>query len=171
VVTTIELNTWGLVLYNNIEALLLFPLELLIMGELKKIQHEITDESDWHSFPVILPVALSCLFGLAISFFGFSCRRAISATGFTVLGIVNKLLTVMINLVIWDKHSTWVGTVGLLICMLGGVMYQQSTSKPKDAKQVTVEEKEEEQLKLLEMQANSETDISDIEVNKSREGN
>jgi hypothetical protein len=56
----------------------------------------------------------------------------------------------MINLVIWDKHSTWVGTVGLLICMLGGVMYQQSTSKPKDAKQVTAEEKEEEQLKLLE---------------------
>jgi hypothetical protein len=34
--------------------------------------------------------------------------------------------------------------------MLGGVMYQQSTSKPKDAKQVTAEEKEEEQLKLLE---------------------
>lgn len=171
VVMTIELNTWGLVLYNNIEALLLFPLELFIMGELKKIQHEITDESDWHSFPVVLPVALSCLFGLAISFFGFSCRRAISATGFTVLGIVNKLLTVMINLVIWDKHSTWVGTVGLLVCMLGGVMYQQSTSKPKDAKQVPAEENDEEQLKLLEMQASSENNSSGIEVNKSREGN
>ncbi|KAE8653860.1 nucleoside diphosphate kinase 2 [Hibiscus syriacus] len=37
VVMTIDLNTWGLVLYNNLEALLLFPLELLIMGELKKI--------------------------------------------------------------------------------------------------------------------------------------
>ncbi|XP_058734533.1 GDP-mannose transporter GONST3-like [Vicia villosa] len=171
VVTTIELNTWGLVLYNNIEALMLFPLELLIMGELKKIKHEISDESDWHSFSVVLPVGLSCLFGLAISFFGFSCRRAISATGFTVLGIVNKLLTVMINLVIWDKHSTWVGTVGLLICMLGGVLYQQSTSKPKEPKQVTAQENEEEQLKLLEMQANSETNISDTEVNKSRAGN
>ncbi|CAL5210877.1 unnamed protein product [Lathyrus oleraceus] len=171
VVTTIELNTWGLVLYNNIEALMLFPLELLIMGELKKIKHEISDESDWHSFSVVLPVALSCLFGLAISFFGFSCRRAISATGFTVLGIVNKLLTVMINLVIWDKHSTWVGTVGLLVCMLGGVLYQQSTSKPKDVNQVTAQENEEEQLKLLEMQGNSETNITDIEDNKSREGN
>lgn len=171
VVTTIELNTWGLVLYNNIEALMLFPLELLIMGELKKIKHEISDESDWHSFSVVLPVALSCLFGVAISFFGFSCRRAISATGFTVLGIVNKLLTVMINLVIWDKHSTWVGTVGLLVCMLGGVLYQQSTSKPKDVNQVTAQENEEEQLKLLEMQGNSETNITDIEDNKSREGN
>lgn len=171
VVMTIGLNTWGLVLYNNIEALMLFPLELLIMGELKKIKHEISDETDWYSFQVVLPVGLSCLFGLSISFFGFSCRRAISATGFTVLGIVNKLLTVVINLVIWDKHSTWVGTVGLLICMLGGVMYQQSTSKPKAAKEATAGVNEEEQQKLLEMQVNSETNINDNEVHKSREQN
>ncbi|MCD7464347.1 GDP-mannose transporter gonst3 [Datura stramonium] len=154
VVMTIGLNTWGLVLYNNLEALMLFPIELLIMGELKKIKHEIQDESDWYSFQVVLPVALSCLFGLAISFFGFSCRRAISATGFTVLGIVNKLLTVVINLVIWDKHSTLIGTVGLLICMLGGVMYQQSTSnKPKVVKDVNPQAADEEQQKLLEMQS------------------
>ncbi|KAJ0440868.1 putative sugar phosphate transporter domain, GDP-mannose transporter GONST3, plant [Helianthus annuus] len=153
VVMTIGLNTWGLVLYNNLEALLLFPLELLIMGELKKIKHEFTDESDWYSFEVILPVGLSCLFGLAISFFGFSCRRAISATGFTVLGIVNKLLTVVINLMVWDKHSTFIGTIGLLICMLGGVMYQQSTSnKPKPEIVKEVENAEEEQQKLLEME-------------------
>ncbi|KAK9054381.1 hypothetical protein SSX86_025459 [Deinandra increscens subsp. villosa] len=153
VVMTIGLNTWGLVLYNNLEALLLFPLELLVMGELKKIEHEIRDESDWYSFEVILPVGLSCLFGLAISFFGFSCRRAISATGFTVLGIVNKLLTVVINLMVWDKHSTFIGTLGLLICMFGGVMYQQSTSnKPKPATVKEVENVEEEQQKLLEMQ-------------------
>lgn len=157
VVMTIGLKTWGLVLYNNLEALLLFPLELFIMGELKKIKHEISDESDWYSFGVIFPVGLSCLFGLSISFFGFSCRRAISATGFTVLGIVNKLLTVVINLVIWDKHSTFIGTVGLLICMLGGVMYQQSTSKPKATQEVKAQplEAEEEQQKLLEMQSNS----------------
>ncbi|GAV67680.1 TPT domain-containing protein, partial [Cephalotus follicularis] len=156
VVMTIGLNTWGLVLYNNLEALLLFPLELLIMGELKKIKHEISYESDWYSFEVVLPVALSCLFGLSISFFGFSCRRAISATGFTVLGIVNKLLTVVINLVIWDKHSTLIGTTGLLICMLGGVMYQQSTSnRPMVLTEVKTQESEEDQQKLLEMQSNN----------------
>jgi solute carrier family 35 protein len=171
VVMTIGLNTWGLVLYNNLEALLLFPLELLIMGELKKIKHEITDESDWYSFQVVLPVGLSCLFGLSISFFGFSCRRAISATGFTVLGIVNKLLTVVINLVIWDKHSTFVGTAGLLICMLGGVMYQQSTSKkPKDAKEVNAQETDGEQEKLLEMQCNTVSNGNQKEVVESEVG-
>lgn len=164
VVMTIGLNTWGLVLYNNLEALLLFPLELLVMGELKKIKHEISDESDWHSFGVVLPVGLSCLFGLSISFFGFSCRRAISATGFTVLGIVNKLLTVVINLLIWDKHSTFVGTVGLLICMMGGILYQQSTSKkPKDGKEVGGQQSEEEQEKLLEMKGSRDED-ADQEV-------
>ncbi|CAN1313401.1 GDP-mannose transporter GONST3 [Linum perenne] len=159
VVMTIGLNTWGLVLYNNLEALLLFPLELLIMGELKKIKHEISEETDWYSFDVVLPVGLSCLFGLAISFFGFSCRRAISATGYTVLGVVNKLLTVIINLVIWDKHATFIGTVGLLICMTGGILYQQSTSnKPKAAPAVVPEEEE---IKLLEMQSNSMKEVSE----------
>lgn len=171
VVMTIGLNTWGLVLYNNLEALLLFPLELLIMGELKKIKHEISDESDWYSFQVLLPVGLSCLFGLAISFFGFSCRRAISATGFTVLGIVNKLLTVVINLIIWDKHSSFVGTVGLLICMLGGIMYQQSTiNKPKAEKEASANTGEEEQQKLLEMQGNTENNGNEKDNTESGAG-
>ncbi|KAF2286518.1 hypothetical protein GH714_017492 [Hevea brasiliensis] len=165
-----SLNTWGLVLYNNLEALLLFPLELLIMGELKKIKREISDESDWYSFEVVLPVGLSCLFGLSISFFGFSCRKAISATGYTVLGVVNKLLTVVINLVIWDKHSSFIGTIGLLICMLGGIMYQQSTSKPKSVPEVKAEETEEEEQKLLEMQSKMESNNNEKEVTESHQG-
>ncbi|KAG0470845.1 hypothetical protein HPP92_017545 [Vanilla planifolia] len=145
--------------------------ELLIMGELKKIKHEIVEESDWYSFSVVLPVVLSCLFGFAISFFGFSCRRAISATGFTVLGIVNKLLTVVINLVIWDKHSTLIGTIGLLICMLGGVLYQQSTTRSMAAAedQAKPQVEEEERQELLEMQSEVATikmdDITATETN------
>ncbi|GAV68106.1 TPT domain-containing protein [Cephalotus follicularis] len=155
VVMTTRLNTWGLVLLNNLEARLLFPLELLIMGELKKIKHEISEESEWYSFQMVLPVGLSRLFGLAISFFGFSCRRAISAIGFTVLGIVNKLLTVVINLVVWDKHSTFVGTVGLLISMLGGISEKKN------------EPNEEEQQKLLEMQNKAESHSNqDVVVSK-----
>ncbi|CAH9135844.1 unnamed protein product [Cuscuta epithymum] len=171
VVMTIGLNTWGLVLYNNLEALLLFPIELLIMGELKKIKHEITDESDWYGFQVLFPVGLSCLFGLSISFFGFSCRKAISATGFTVLGIVNKLLTVVINLVIWDKHSSFVGTVGLLICMCGGIMYQRSTTsnKQKGAGDTSPQMIEEEQEKLLEMKGSSDN-INNVKEVAESEG-
>ncbi|MCE0481265.1 hypothetical protein HAX54_038883 [Datura stramonium] len=42
-------------------------------------------------------VSLSCVFGLLISFFGFAARKAITATAFTVTGVVNKFLTVAIN--------------------------------------------------------------------------
>ena len=122
------------------------------MGEFSQMKVDSSKMTNWLSFDMILPVALSCLFGLAISFFGFSCRRAISATGFTVLGIVNKLLTVVINLLIWDKHSSLVGTIGLLICMSGGVLYQQSTTKPKAPNFEPKEENDEEEQKLLEMQ-------------------
>ncbi|EMS68236.1 hypothetical protein CFC21_051375 [Triticum aestivum] len=161
VVMTIGLNTWGLVLYNNLEALLLFPLELLIMGEFNQMKVDSSKmTTNWLSFDVVLPVALSCLFGLSISFFGFSCRRAISATGFTVLGIVNKLLTVVINLLIWDKHASLVGTIGLLICMSGGVLYQQSTTKPKVPKIEPKEEDDEEGQNLLQIQPGHESNPS-----------
>uniref|UniRef100_A0A453IMF6 Sugar phosphate transporter domain-containing protein n=3 Tax=Aegilops tauschii subsp. strangulata TaxID=200361 RepID=A0A453IMF6_AEGTS len=161
VVMTIGLNTWGLVLYNNLEALLLFPLELLIMGEFNQMKVDSSKmTTNWLSFDVVLPVALSCLFGLSISFFGFSCRRAISATGFTVLGIVNKLLTVVINLLIWDKHASLVGTIGLLICMSGGVLYQQSTTKPKVPKIEPKEEDDEEGQNLLQVQPGHESNSS-----------
>ncbi|CAA7400809.1 unnamed protein product [Spirodela intermedia] len=152
VVMTIGLNTWGLVLYNNLEALLLFPVELLLMGELKKMEQ--AEPAAWRSSVVVVPVGLSCVFGLAISFFGFSCRRAISATGFTVLGVVNKLLTVAINLLVWDKHSSFVGTVSLLVCMFGGILYQQSAAtKPKasGAAAAAPPPTDEEQQRLLEM--------------------
>ncbi|KAG0554822.1 hypothetical protein KC19_12G122100 [Ceratodon purpureus] len=134
IVMTVGLNTWGLVLYNNLEALLLFPIELFVMGEGALMKTQTSDSTlDWYSLKMWLPVLLSCAFGFSISYFGMSCRRAISATGFTVLGVVNKLLTVVINLVIWTKHASAAGTLGLLICIFGGVFYQQSTTKPKPA--------------------------------------
>lgn len=148
IVMTVGLNTWGLVLYNNLEALLLFPIELFVMGEATQLKTGTDDSSlNWWSLRMWFPVALSCAFGLSISYFGMSSRRSISATGFTVLGVVNKLLTVVINLLVWTKHASTFGTVGLLICIFGGVFYQQSTSKPKPVAVVQpIEDDEEEGL-------------------------
>ncbi|KAL0375804.1 UNVERIFIED_CONTAM: GDP-fucose transporter 1 [Sesamum calycinum] len=61
-------------------------------------------------------------------FFGFAARKAISATAFTVTGVVNKFLTVAINVLIWDKHATPFGLVCLLLTIAGGVLYQQSVT-------------------------------------------
>lgn len=140
IVSSLGLNTWGFVLYNNFLSLVLSPLFWYITGEYKDT-FVVTTYTDW-KFGIVFPVALSCAFGLAISFFGFACRKAISATSFTVVGVTNKLLTVVVNVLMWDKHASGFGVTCLLVTILGGVLYQQSTvsSKPKAAPPVDVEE-------------------------------
>jgi drug/metabolite transporter (DMT)-like permease len=133
IVMDLGLNTWGFVLYNNLLSLMLSPFFLVAMGEYKDIADAMFLEvRPWGvSF---IAVALSCLFGLAISFFGFAARKAISATAFTVTGVVNKLLTVVINVLIWDKHASFSGLICLLFTIVGGVLYQQSTTTTQSIK-------------------------------------
>ncbi|KAG6553864.1 hypothetical protein Mapa_004781 [Marchantia paleacea] len=129
-VTNLGLNTWGFVYYNNLLSLIIAPFFFMITGEYSDF-YQASSEKFLHP-SAIISVSLSCLFGLAISFFGFAARRAISATAFTVTGVVNKLLTVVINVLIWDKHASNSGLVCLLFTIIGGVLYQQSitVSKP-----------------------------------------
>ncbi|XP_051145729.1 GDP-fucose transporter 1-like [Andrographis paniculata] len=131
-VTNLGLNTWGFVLYNNLLSLLMAPLFWLITGEYAQVFSAINSSSngiaDLFEPAAFSAVALSCLFGLLISFFGFAARKAISATAFTVTGVVNKFLTVAINVSIWDKHATPIGLICLLLTIVGGVLYQQSVT-------------------------------------------
>lgn len=57
---------------------------------------------------------------------GWLCRSMVSATTFTLVGVVNKLLTVLLNVAIWDKHSTPSGLFAVCICLLAGMFYQQA---------------------------------------------
>ncbi|GMH18944.1 hypothetical protein Nepgr_020785 [Nepenthes gracilis] len=129
IVMNIGLNTWGLVLYNNLLSLMMAPLFWLITGEYAEVFDALrSNGGNWFIPNVFFGVALSCVFGLLISFFGFAARKAISATAFTVTGVVNKFLTVVINVVIWDKHASPFGLTYLLFTIVGGVLYQQSVT-------------------------------------------
>ncbi len=48
----------------------------------------------------------SCVGGLGMSYFSFALRAVISATSFSVIGNVCKVLTILVNLLMWDKHSS-----------------------------------------------------------------
>lgn len=50
----------------------------------------------------------------------------ISATSFTLVGVVNKFLTVLLNVVVWDKHSSFYGVLSVCLCLFAGSFYQQS---------------------------------------------
>ncbi|CAH9094551.1 unnamed protein product [Cuscuta epithymum] len=124
-VTNLGLNTWGFVLYNNLLSLMMVPLFMIITGEYADLYASIGNLFD---SVALFAVLLSCVFGLLISFFGFAARKAISATAFTVTGVVNKFLTVTINVAIWDKHASPFGLLCLLFTIAGGVLYQQSVT-------------------------------------------
>lgn len=81
-----------------------------------------------------LAVSLSCLFGLGISFFGFAIRRRISATGFTVMGCTNKLLTLLVNSLVWTHHASLQAQVFVLISIAGGVLYSEFAKADADLK-------------------------------------
>jgi hypothetical protein len=53
----------------------------------------------------------------------------VSATTYTLVGVVNKFLTVLLNVLVWDKHSTPFGIVAVCICLLAGTMYQQAPKR------------------------------------------
>ncbi len=50
-------------------------------------------------------LAASCGAGLGMSFFSFALRAAVSATSFSVVGNVCKVLTILVNLLLWDQHA------------------------------------------------------------------
>ncbi|KAL4195621.1 hypothetical protein AMTRI_Chr05g65610 [Amborella trichopoda] len=131
IVTNLGLNTWGFVFYNNLLSLVMAPFFWFITGEYIEVftAAQGSNSGSWVESGAFFAVGLSCVFGLAISFFGFGARKAISATAFTVTGVVNKFLTVAINVSIWDRHANLFGLVSLLFTILGGVLYQQSVTK------------------------------------------
>jgi solute carrier family 35 protein len=112
-------SNWGRVFYTNLWAcVLLLAIVLLTEPHVLKTFH-------WGTAPLLALLA-SCTAGVAMSYFAFLCRSAVSATSFTVIGNVCKILTVLINIAIWDKHASPSGLVGLFICLGAAALYQQS---------------------------------------------
>merc|ERR1719188_406707 len=85
-------------------------------------------KAEWSGGAVVVLLA-SCAIGVAISYAGFNLRKLVSATSFTVVGVVCKLLTVLINDLIWSKHSNAIGHAGLAVCIAAGFIYEKVKKK------------------------------------------
>lgn len=115
VVDTVEMSTWTRVYYTN--ALPVIPLlcVFLASGEYEQLMTK----------PFITPWLLaSWVFGISISFFGFLTRQALTATAFTLVGNTCKVLTVLSNMLFWDKHSGVGGVTSLMVCLLAAYLYK-----------------------------------------------
>jgi len=117
-------SLWGPTIYTN--ALAVLP--MLAVGLLSS-EASRADSAVWSGSTLLL-LAVSCIIGTAISFFGWYCRSLVTATCYTVLGVANKMLTVLANLLLWDKHASPVGIACLLVCLAGATAYKQAPPRP-----------------------------------------
>jgi len=113
-------STWSPVLYTN--ALALVPTAGMgyLSGDYDRLK-----TVDW-TVAGVCWLLLSCVAGVAISWAGFKCQQVITATAYTVVGVMNKLLTVLVNVLIWDKHASPLGIAALCVCLCGGALYEQA---------------------------------------------
>lgn len=115
-------SIWSPVLYTN--SLAIAPTFAIgtIAGDFQALRN---GSIDW-TVSAVVWLLLSCVAGVGISWAGFKCQQVITATAYTVVGVMNKLLTVLINVLIWDQHASPVGIAALCVCLAGGTLYQQS---------------------------------------------
>jgi GDP-mannose transporter len=126
-------SVWGPVLYCNVLAAL--PMFLLgyCSGEYENISEKFTSISTTG----MLILLFSCITGTLIGYTGWLCRGMVSATTYTLVGVVNKFVTVLLNIAIWDKHSSPIGLFAVCLCLLAGSAYQQAPRRDEAHKQET----------------------------------
>ena len=122
VTATIQLSTWSLVLYQNTIALFLWPFASLISGEFQSlrllVQTPEAESEPLMTMTTLVPLLLSCVLAIGISFSAWGTRSAVSATQFTVLGVACKLATVAINVLAWSHHASIEAQFSIIVCIL-----------------------------------------------------
>ena len=136
IVKSVPLKTfWGPVIYTNV--LGLGP--MLALASVGNEYSKLWDHWWGKDFENRMPPAavalliIGSLIGTGIGYSSWWARSIVSATSFTLIGVMNKCLTILVNVFIWDKHATPVGIFWLFVCIGGGMIYQQSPMRGEKA--------------------------------------
>lgn len=118
---TVTVDNWTRVVYTNAMAGSLLACAIpFVKGE-----HAAVAELPWTATS-ISTMLISCLIGIGVSHSAYVMRSACSATLSAVVGILCKVLTVVINIVIWDKHASRVELAFLALGLMAGAFYEQA---------------------------------------------
>ena len=118
-------SNWGRVFYTNLWACLISG------GITLATEPQVLPWTEGQNWSILTPVSLaalgvSCVLGVAMSYFAFLARSSVSATCFTVIGNVCKVVTVLINVFIWDKHASPTGLAFLFGSLVCAYFYKQA---------------------------------------------
>lgn len=111
---------WGATFYTNALGLLPMFATAVAAGEAGRFSSTVIDlqATCW--------LCVSCVLGIGISWSGWNCRSMVSATAYTLLGVVCKVFSVILNVLIWDKHASPRGMLCLLLCLVCSAAYRQA---------------------------------------------
>jgi len=131
---TVALMTWGKYVTDNSDLNLttsVFVCNLTSIAPISFIailekEHVWALEQFEISVYSVCILATSSLMGTVLSYLGWKMRGMMSAASFTVVGVLNKVFTILINFLIWKDHAMWWSTIGLILSLVGGSFYQQS---------------------------------------------
>ena len=92
---------------------------------------------------------------------GLNARKKLQATAYSVLGVVCKFATVLVNTIMWDNHASAMGIVFLCICITGGILYQQ------EMKSAVLTKNSNKEHTQVSQQEDIETPAPEVEVTKT----
>jgi len=121
--STVKMHSvWGPVLYTNVLAV--FPMFMFayFSGEFEGLREHLLE------LPLsgLLVIVFSCVVATLIGYTGWYCRGLVSAATYTLVGVVKKFITLLLNVMVWDKHASSVGLSAVCLCLLAGTFYQEA---------------------------------------------
>jgi hypothetical protein len=119
------MSSWARVLLNNLLSVPFQPIFIALTRE-----YERYSSLDFNIYHLGI-LMLFAIMGVMLAWAGAELRSVISATSFTLTSVVYKVVTVGINFVMWDRHANVIGTLSLLLCLIGATVYVPSETRTK----------------------------------------
>eukprot|EP00613_Pedinella_sp_CCMP2098_P049699 CAMPEP_0171835110 /NCGR_PEP_ID=MMETSP0992-20121227/10794_1 /TAXON_ID=483369 /ORGANISM="non described non described, Strain CCMP2098" /LENGTH=295 /DNA_ID=CAMNT_0012450883 /DNA_START=448 /DNA_END=1335 /DNA_ORIENTATION=- len=135
---TTKVSVWGSVLLTNGLSLPLLALLSWARGEFDHFL-EAAVETTPHQWGIVLA---GCVAGTMIGWAGWFCRDLVSATSYTLIGVANKMLTVLLGVVFLDKHASSSGIGSLCMCIVFSTQYKQSPLRKTSKREVSADGKD-----------------------------
>ena len=121
-----EMSNWTRVLLTNTMSIPFQPMFMAITNEWGTYsQLDLSTQA-------LGAVGVTCVLGLALAYSGVALRALVSATTFTLVGVVCKIVTMVANFLMWDRHASPVGMAALLLSLVGSTLYRPAHSRTDD---------------------------------------
>ena len=69
---------------------------------------------------------LSCVIGVGISYTGWRLKDLVTATTFTLVGVLNKMATIALSALAFPGTASVQGCVALVACVMCGLAYKDA---------------------------------------------